>query len=437
MRYGILIFNLQITFTPEVNNQIRVNYSLNKKDFYFQADSLTSKSFNITNNIQSRKEANYLLQDRFRHANFLNTFVLDITGRIAYRNIDRDTRYRLPTNVKSIFDTRINELNLELETMASYSSRFMEGFVRMIFSGRDEQHLTKRFDGVSDILYEERQRDENSKNNNAGRASLSFGGKMKFSQTDNLYFSFFQNKLKYDTPSDINFDDRDEVLSILRLKYSKYLTPFFETFISLEGTMNHTVYIFSEKSSNNNINRILRLSSGGNYSGKHFTSFNSFEVSANYTVYDFEELNPNFHSYSFRQFTALDSSNVRLTKNFMLRVFGYIKLSEQGDLQWKAFSTHPNRYLSEIYSEPKLAIQIKEVLFSVGIRYFSINSYNFNGRQKILASKYLSLGPVAEVNLFIRSSLALNFYGWYEFISGNGNSNREMANFNFEINWKF
>ena len=402
-------FRFTNNFTPEVNNQVRVNYSLNKKDFYFQADSVTSKSFNISNNIQSRTESNYLLQDRFRHSNFLSTFVLDITGRIAYRNIDRDTRYRLVANNKAIFDTRINELNLELETTTAYTSHFFDGFLRLIFSGRDEQHLTKPFNGVTDIFYEERQRDENSKNNNAARASLTLGGNLKFSPTDKLYFSFFQNKLVYDTPSELNFDDRDEVLSILRLKYSKLLNPFFEAFVSLEGTINHTVYIFSEKSSNNNINRILRLSSGGSYIGKNFSSYNSFEVSANYNVYDFEELNPNFHSYSFRQFSALDSSTIKLTKNFALRLYGYVKLSEQGDLQWKAFSTHPNRYLSEIYSEPKLALQIKEVLFSAGIRYFSINTYNFSGRQKILASTYFSLGPVAEINLLYQKLIVIKF----------------------------
>ncbi len=436
---ALRFFDVQFTnnFTPQVKNQVQLDYVLNKKDFYFQADSLTAASFDISNNIQSRTEANYIIQDKFQHANFLNAFVLDITGRMSYRNIDRDTRYRLPLNTKSIFDTRINELNLELESSAGYSSSFFDGLIKVIFSGRDEQHLTKRFAGVSDILYEERQRDENSKNNNAARASLSFLGNLNLSQTDKLYFSFFQNKLKYDTPSNINFDDRDEVLSILKIKYSKLLTPFFETFLSLEGTINHTVYIFAEKSSNNNFNRIIRLSSGGNYVGKNISSYNTFEVSANYTVYDFEELNPNFHSYSFRQFSANDSSNIKITKGLIFRVFSYVKLSEQGDLQWKAFSTHPNRFLSEVYSEPKLAVQIKEILFSTGIRYFAINTFNFNGQQKIPESKYLSIGPVAEINLLIRSRLSLNFYGWYEFITDSGNMNRKMANFNFEMNWKF
>ncbi len=430
-------FKLINNFTDEVRNQIIINYALNKKDFYFQADSITSKNFNVANNIQSRTEANYILQDRFQHTNFLNTFALDIIGRVSYRNIDRDTRYRLPLSNKSIFDTRINELKLELESLTSYNSVFFDGAVRVIFSGRDEQHLTKIFEGVNEIYFDQRQTEENSKNNNAARASFSFWGNMKISNSDKFYLSFLQNKLKYDTPSNDNFDDRDELLSILKLKYSKFLTPFFETFLSLEGTVNHTVYIFAEKSSNNNINRILKLTSGGNYIGKNFTSFNSFEVSANYTVYDFEELNPNFHSYSFRQFSALDSSNIKLSKKVMFKMFGYIKLSEQGNLKWKAFTTNPNRFLSEIYSEPKLAVQIKEILFSAGVRYFSINTYTFNGKEKILETEYSSIGPVAAMNLQIRNSLSLNFYGWYEFISAANNLNREQANFNFEMNWKF
>ena len=147
---ALRFFDLQFTnnFTPEVANQVQVDYSLNKKDFYFQADSLTAKSFDISNNIQSRTEANYIVQDKFRHANFLNTFVLDLTGRVSYRTIDRDTRYRLPLNTKSIFDTRINELNLQFESSAGYSSHFFDGLVKVFFSGRDEQHLTKRFAGV-------------------------------------------------------------------------------------------------------------------------------------------------------------------------------------------------------------------------------------------------------------------------------------------------
>src|SRR5690606_30952532 len=125
--------------------------------------------------------------------------------------------------------------------------------------------------------------------NNSIRAAVSILGNFNFSPTDKLSFSLLQNKLRYDTPSKDNFDDRDELLSIARLRYSKMLNPFVETYVNLEGTYNHIVYLFSERSSNNNINRILRLSSGGNYRGKNVTSVNNFEVSANYTVYDFED----------------------------------------------------------------------------------------------------------------------------------------------------
>ncbi len=259
---------------------------------------------------------------------------------------------------------------------------------------------------------------------------------MKFSGSDKLYFSLFQNKLSYDTPSPENFDDRDELLSIVRLKYIKTLSPFFSVFINTEGTYNHIVYIFSERSSNNNVNRIVKLSSGGIYSGKYFTSSNSFEVSANYTVYDFEDLTPNYRSFSFRQFTAMDSSRIRISRRIDFVHYGYLKLSEQGDLKWTSFSTHPTRFLQEIYSEPKFVLTHNNLSFSLGMRIYSLNTYNYQGISKVLDTRYLSLAPLTEISIDI-NKLTFGLLGWYEFISAEDASNKQQANLTMTMNWNF
>jgi hypothetical protein len=215
------------------------------------------------------------------------------------------------------------------------------------------------------------------------------------------------------------------------------LTPFFEAFLSAEGTLNHIVYIYSEKSSNNNINRIIKMSAGGNYYGKNFASQNSFEVSANYTVYDFEDINPTYRSFSFRQYTATDSSSIKLNNKFGIGFFGYIKLSEQGDLNWASFSTKPNRFLTEIFAEPKFRFNYYPFQLSAGLRYFVINTYKYSGLIKIIDSKYLSLGPVSEILLNLNETLYLRVYGWYEFITINSQLNRQQANLSMEISWNF
>ena len=130
----------------------------------------------------------------------------------------------------------------------------------------------------------------------------------------------FHRKLKYDTQSDENFDDRDELLSILRLYYVKGITPFFDLFFNLEGSLNKTVYLFAERSSNNNTRRVIKFSGGGDYKIGILRSKNEAIVSANYTVYDFEELNPNLSSFSFRQLYLKDSTQVKLSKN-VVKIF--------------------------------------------------------------------------------------------------------------------
>ena len=436
IRYYNLLLNSQ--FTGEVSNFLNASYSQNRKDFYFEADSITSQEFNVTNNIQSRIETSYLIQDRLQYNNLFSLFSLDVGGIVNWRKVERDTRYKSIQNAtSSIFDSEINELKLDFESMLSYDSKIFNGLLRILYSERDEKNLAKRLPSVSENLYQDRSQLEGRKNNNSIRASLSFLGNLRLSQSDQIYVSVLHNKLRYDTPSKDNFDDRDELLSIVRLRYTRQFTPFFEGFINTEGTYNQTVYIFSQKSSNNNINRILKLAAGGAYKGANLSSVNSFEVSANYTVYDFQDLNPNIKSYSFRQFTASDSTNYSFNKKLKLSLYGYLKLSEQGDLRWNEFTSRPTRYLQEIYCEPRLTVAYSLIQYSLGIRFFSLSTYNYKSNNKFLDSEFRSIGPIAEILIARSASLFLKIYGWYEFITINSISKKEQTNLNVEMTWSF
>ncbi len=433
--FNVLMLN---NFAGDFSNSINFQYLQNRKDFYYAADSVTSRQFDVVNNIQSRIETNNVLQDRLNYANFLSLFNLNLLGRVSWRTIDRNTRYR-PVDVPSaaIFDTKINELKVEFESMADYRSDSFDGQLKLNYSERDEKHIAKDFPGANRILFQEQSDEESTKNNTAIRATLAFTGLWKLSGDDNIYISAYQNKLRYDTPSPLNYDDRDELLSIVRLRYEHKLTPYFTAFINTEGTYNHIVYIYSENSSNNNVNRIIKLSSGGTYYGRRLSSTNIFEVSANYTVYDFEDISTSYRSYSFRQFTAIDSSRLYLTGGLDFVHYGYIKLSEQGDLKWASFSTHPTRYLQEIYSEPKFTVHIQDISLSAGIRFYSLSTFNYNGPSKELDSKYLSLGPITEILLFRGDVLNFNLIGWYEFVHINSDISKQQANLTMQMTWKF
>lgn len=424
-------------FNPNVTNYFNARYNESRKDFYIFADSITSQQFNINNNIESRTETAVLLQDRLNYNNFLDLFSFELTGRINFRTIDRNTRYKSSSiQSPSIFDTQVDELGIVVESGLFYRTEFANLGINLNYYERDEKHITKRFEGVAESFYEQRSELESRKNNNSNRATISLLGNINLSRKDELSFSLFHSKLKYDTPSAQNDDDRDELLTIGRLRYSRFISPFFQMFANLEGTVSHLVYLFSSRSANNNINRVLRFSAGGYYNGKEFSSLNNFEVSANYTVYDFQDVASNLRSISFRQFLATDSTNYRITKDLSFIITAYLKLTSQGELDWDNFAERPLRYLQEIFADPKLGIVSDYSFFALGLRYFSLNTFRYDKTERIPDSDFLSIGPLFEI-LIGSKMLFLKMITWYEFISDNSNVDRERLNFILTMNWNF
>jgi hypothetical protein len=433
-------FNLTLTnpFNPSVSNTLAGRYSSTRKDFYFPTDSITSAEFDITNNIESRTETIFLAEDRLRYNDFFSNVDFEIRGGANWRTINRDKRYQsAEIQAPTLFNTKIEELILSLESALFYHSAFFDLTLNFNLAERDEKHLTIPFSGGDRIFFIQRSELEARKNNNSVRATLALTGNFKFSRTDKVILSLYHNKLRYDTPSPDNDDDRDEILTILRMRYSKDLSPFFQAFVNAEATINPVVYLFASRSSNNNVNRVLRLAAGGYYRGANVSSLNTFEISANYTVYDFEDISTSLRSFSFRQFTATDSSRVKIGKRFAFVITGYIKISENADLNWGEFTVRPTRFINEIYADPKFLLVFNRSEFGLGVRYFSLRTYNYDGLTKIPDSDFLSVGPLIDLIFNVYSSLYLKVDGWYEFITINNLAEQERANFLMTLNWNF
>lgn len=436
LRIANLTLNSRIEET--VTNSITGYFTNQRKDFYSAADEITAQEFNITNNIQSRLESNYLIEDRIKFLPVNSPFSFDLHGRLVWREIERTTRYTsLQSIASTAFDSKVNESRIELLSSADYRTGDLNINFKFSFLERDEKHSPRKIEGLNEIIFNERENSETQKNNSSQLATISLSAITNFSVYDKLSVSIFHRKLKYDTPSNQNNDDRDELLSIGRILYERKINSFLSAYLNLEGSLNKTVYIFSQRSSNNNIQRIIKLSSGGIFQLGKIRSSNSAEISANYTVFDYEELNPNYRSYSFRQFIFRDSTSYKLDKNIRLFFSGYVKLSEQGDFKWSNFSSKPLRFLDERFIEPKIYYEYSALTFGIGIRYFSLSSFNIkNGKVKEKVSDYISLGPLSEIIYEINDSISFRTYGWYEFITTTDNLKREMANFNLKLLYK-
>lgn len=433
------LFNLKLRNELENNlsNTIDGFYSEKRKDFYFETDSVTKATFNISKNIQSRSEKRYYIRDAVNFFPSQSPLAFNIEARAGWREIDRNTKYKDAEQItSSSFDTNIEEFKLDFSSAFSYTKNNFGTLFRIIFSEQEEKHNAKYFEGASEITYEKRQETEAQKNNKSQQTTLTGSMNYKITNNDFLTVSLFHRKLVYNTQSETNFDDRDELLSMVGINYSRRLSPFFTLYTNLESSLNKISYIYSERSSNNNTRRTLKLASGGYYGGSVFTSKNDFEVSANYTVYEFEDLNPNFKSFAFRQFTFKDSSRIKIDKNVAITAYGYVKLSEQGDFVWDEFKGKPVRYLEEIFIEPKLEYKYKQIMFSAGVRYFSLSTFKFDSESnKLPDTEYISIGPTSLIEYKIYNSISIKCRGWYEFINNESNKKRELANLYIDVDW--
>jgi hypothetical protein len=424
-------------FTPDVTNFLNAKYSRYRKDFYLFADSVTALEYDIVNNLESRIESIFLLQDKLRYNDLFNFVDMELSGRILFRTIDRELKYKTTRfQSPSIFDTQVEELGIFLESSFYYTTGSADVEMQLSYFERDEKYITKRYPGGDENFYQQRSQLEGRKNNNSYRGIISLLGNFYFSDISKLSWSFFQSKLKYDTPSPLNDDDRDELLSIARLRYSTFVSPFLQISANLEGTLSHLVYLYASKSANNNVNRVIRLSTGVDYRGARFSSSNTFEVSANYTVYDFEDIATNLRSIAFRQFFATDSTEYKITKNFSFIITPYIRLTDQGELNWDEFAERPQRYLQEFFADPRFGISSNFSFFALGIRYFSLSSFQYVEGIRVLGSEFQSIGPLFEI--LIKSQLLfLKLNTWYEFISDYGNEDKERLSFLLTMNWNF
>lgn len=425
--------NLESRLDENINNILTIGFIQKRNDFYY-ADSSIFADYQIAKNIQSRSESRYALQNRLRYDELLDAFSLDVSIQALWRKIDRDSRYKPSQIRESTFDYKVDEFRLDLESNISYSGKNISAVFKFIITENEERYSPKKIGDKGLTVFEDRSKREFQKNNISERLAASVSGSWNISLKDRIFYNFSQNKYRYDTPSDENYDDRDELLSIGRLEYWRKLNRYFDWFVNLEGNISSLQYIFSERSSNNNIKRIITFSSGGYFRNSTLLSKNYFTTSANYTVYDFEKLNPNLLSFSFRQLTLNDSTSIKLKGNLSVRFLGYLKLSEQGNFNWTAFSEKPLRNQTEIYAEPIIVTQWKNVKYGAGIRFFEILSYLYNGTEKKLNSEYRSIGPLADIQ-YAAGKLRISFTGWYEFITMNAGSYNETANLNLMVDW--
>lgn len=432
--------NLQVlnSFSDSVQNTIEFQYRDQRNDYYLKSDPYVMDEFGSPYNIHKRTEKNISFFEKLANLPIVADFAeLYLKTGITQKNIHRDYMYT-PQDITatSAVPTNSTENKLEIVTGLQLSYHGIQSVFQVQFQDRHEKYGVERMDKFKESAFQDRLSNELLKNNHSRRYFLSSLNRFEISASQALVLTLSHSKLTYDTPSDENFDDRDELLSIGRIEYFRKFNSFFSGSARLEGSINTFSYLFKERSANNYTNRIIKLAFNTLYSGKRLTSMNYFEIFGNYTVYSYEKFSDNTKSFSFRQLSFTDSTQYKLHDNMMLKWKSNYKISEQGTLYWSSFSQYPLRNTEEILFHPEISVRLYNLTCSSGYRIFIVNTFLYKNTRKLLDNVFRSSGPTVTVATNQNEQLFISFSGWIDNVKTNNSSFSRQPNFQFSLSYK-
>ena len=403
--------DVQKDFSGGTRDSLELGFTRSRREFYALADSTIESRIDVMLSL-----ANLLVYD------FGGGVLSDVFVSVAGRTLDKNlSSFGGAVSTQPLFNTEITEFHLDTYLQISYREigRGPSAFVRLSHSERDELHTllpTGDQHTAVQTLWSSQNEEEKTKDNLEKRTAVSGALSLPLSTSDDLSLSGWASILRYDTPSLLNVEDRDELLVAASISTTHRISRSLDDTFGVDGTLSHLVYLLSDRSANNNINRVLRFAP--RVICRPFgavTTMNGFEVLANYTVYDFEGALAPVKSFSYRQFGWLDTTTVPLNDRIALDFFVYLKLYERGQLNWTDFrerlenSTVDQSFATQIRFSPAA-----RTVFAVGLRTFSQLHYTYQTQGKTLDSSLSNVGPTCLVQHEFGQRGLMSFQGWYE-----------------------
>lgn len=416
-------------------------FSRIRKDFYFPADANTTQQFGVTNNIEKRIETIARVFDRFDYT-ISPSAALVFTLSPNYRRVTKENTYIPVTQNQqpSIYDTDIQEFTISGDVALNLHYEKIDYQLKAYYRERDEKHFLMNSQRINQTFVKTIQDREAGKNNHLSTFQLSSNLFYNINLMNRVELSGSASVFKYDTPSETNYDDRDEVGFIIYVghRFNNLRNLILQTSVDLN--LYHTVYIFSQKSSNNNWNRVIRFTSKSFYTPTDwFRNIGTFSVLANYTVYDFQDIVSTVKSYSFRQLNLKDSMIVNFTRHIGADVYGELKLYERGELNWNSFSQRPiNYYEDKIINSELNYFFNKFMTLSAGYKYFEQRRFNYVNGERIFDTFVRTTGPFTRLRVWWKQNSmieAVVSYDYYKY--GDDTPPAENSNVYINVSWNF
>lgn len=323
-------------YRRRINHDAQLSYSVAKSFIHGTGDSLrfffdNRRRDNYTSesgDIESLREGNKGFENVLKYS--LNSWVkLSLRNSLALRNVELYSFSNGLTQRHRKRNDEISDHNLIFDLQQHHwYARFNLSYLMQV----QKYDITQ---GDSHLPFSQRTAFI-TPDNESDRLFLGSEAAATISRKDSVFWYGSISRFQYNTPDTNNFDDRDELRINSKLIWAHSFRPSLRGELQASVNLYHMVYIFGERSADNNWNRIIRLRPVLHFSpGHNFRWFQSFEVLANYVDYDFEVNNLKTKSFVFRKFSYDDSLRVVLSRRTVIRIDYRLQLEENGQLYWE------------------------------------------------------------------------------------------------------
>ncbi|MCX7908313.1 MAG: hypothetical protein N2560_02195 [Ignavibacteria bacterium] len=404
-----IFFNLKFDGQFEENNSlfISLDYSNLRRDYIVYP-------IYLDNFFETRKENRLFPTFGLSYNLFGKTYV-NFTGQLNLFSINRYYNLFDPTNQYSAIERTLleqsTEFNIELFAENKY---FSPRFGLNYYLRNEENTIDKKYE-IDNQTFSQLASTELQKNNFQNRLRLFYNFVFRPSKNNLTFLNGNLSILRYDTPSQLNDDDRDEFSFLTTLSTIQKFSEYYTLSISFDIQLNHLVFLKSTKSSLNNWNRIIKLTASSQYNTEFFLWKPNLEIYSNYLVYDFEVASNSTKSFAFRQFVYRDSLELFFSNIFMLSSILVYKFSERGKLFWNTFSMTKELGIKEFFMRALLYVSTKPKLqFGFGARIYNIKQVPLGKSSFHEEYSYYSFSPETEIKVFLGKDKVIFLQGWYE-----------------------
>ncbi len=305
-------------FYENTSDTLKANVYHQRRDYYIS----------MSGDIESRTESGQHIENKL-------TYYIG-SGVSCYfygRLLNRSQRYSQITGTEKGLKRIRTDFQAEGMTRLMWHTSLSRTTLDFRYASEDQKYesgpasLSSSNYGISTLI---------APDNRGTYTNLNINTQWRISHTDSLGFYAGIQRYRYDTPDPENFDDRDE----LRYRFQIWEIHTFSPELRLRTLLNlnllHFVYIFGERSADNNWTRILRFSPSVIWTPSNKVRITqTAEVLVNTVDFDYEALDPTVKSYLYRKFSIEDSLRVQLSPKTSVHLYYEFELDENGKFLWK------------------------------------------------------------------------------------------------------